>query len=103
LNGPAGIDGSDGADSTVPGPPGPAGTTDWNALTNKPSTFAPDPEAVDDRVSALLTPGSNITLSYNDTANTLTINSLGGAGVTDGDKGDIVVSVPAQRGYSILG
>ena len=32
-------------------------------------------ERVDDRVNALLQAGSNITLSYNDAANTLTISS----------------------------
>jgi len=37
-------------------------------------------EAVDDRVAALLLPGTNITLSYNDAAGSLTINSAGGGG-----------------------
>jgi hypothetical protein len=36
------------------------------------------PEAVDDRVASLLQAGTNVTLSYNDVANTLTINSSGG-------------------------
>jgi hypothetical protein len=48
-------------------------------------------ESVDDRVAALLVQGSNITLTYDDVANTLTVASTA-AGVTDGDKGDIVVS-----------
>lgn len=39
-------------------------------------------EAVDDRVAALLTAGSNITLTYNDGAGTLTIASTGGGGGT---------------------
>jgi Collagen triple helix repeat (20 copies) len=39
-------------------------------------------EAVDDRVGSLLVAGSNITLNYNDTANTLTINSSGGGAGT---------------------
>ena len=39
-------------------------------------------EAVDDRVAALLVPGSNITLSYNDASNTLTISSTGGSSDT---------------------
>jgi hypothetical protein len=39
-------------------------------------------EAVDDRVAALLVAGSNITLTYNDAANTLTIASSGGGGGT---------------------
>ena len=47
-------------------------------------------EAVDDRVAAMLVAGSNITLTYDDGANTLTIASSGG--VADGDKGDITVS-----------
>lgn len=50
-------------------------------------------EAVDDRVAALLVAGSNVTLTYNDGANTLTVaSSGGGGGVSDGDKGDITVS-----------
>ena len=35
-------------------------------------------EAVDDRVGALLTAGSNVTLTYNDGAGTLTIAATGG-------------------------
>src|SRR4249919_428580 len=51
-------------------------------------------EAVDDRVGALLVAGSNISLVYNDAANSLTIHASGGSGggVTDGDKGDITIS-----------
>lgn len=37
-------------------------------------------EAVDDRISALLVAGTDISLSYNDVANTLTINSTAGSG-----------------------
>ena len=37
-------------------------------------------EAVDDRVAALLVAGTGITLTYNDVANTLTIDSSGGGG-----------------------
>ena len=37
-------------------------------------------EAVDDRVSALLVEGTNITLTYDDGSNTLTISSSGGGG-----------------------
>jgi hypothetical protein len=37
-------------------------------------------EIIDDRVSALLVAGSNITLTYNDAAGTLTIDAAGGSG-----------------------
>jgi hypothetical protein len=37
-------------------------------------------EGVDDRVAALLKQGSNVSLVYDDAANTLTINSTGGTG-----------------------
>jgi Chaperone of endosialidase len=87
--GPQGATGLPGADSTVPGPTGPTGpagatgppgTTSWTGITDKPSTFPPDPEAVDDRVGSLLTAGTNVTLNYNDTAGTLTINSTAAGG-----------------------
>lgn len=37
-------------------------------------------ETIDDRVAALLVAGANITLTYNDAANTLTIAASGGGG-----------------------
>lgn len=37
-------------------------------------------ESIDDRVAALLTAGTNITLTYNDGAGTLTIDAAGGGG-----------------------
>lgn len=49
------------------------------ALNAKVSTSALS-ELVDDRVAALLVAGSNITLTYNDVANTLTIAASGGGG-----------------------
>lgn len=39
-------------------------------------------EEVDDRVAALLIAGTNITLTYNDGAGTLTIDASGGSGST---------------------
>jgi hypothetical protein len=39
-------------------------------------------ERIDDRVAALLVAGSNITLTYNDVANTLTIAATGGGGTS---------------------
>lgn len=64
----------------------------WSDLSGVPATFSPSAhthpaaditdfaEAVDDRVAALLVAGANITLTYNDGANTLTIASTGGGG-----------------------
>ena len=88
INGTNGTDGTNGTNGIdgVDGAAGPPGTTSWTGITDKPTTFAPDPEAVDDRVAALLVPGSNITLNYNDTANTLTIASTASGGGT----GDVV-------------
>lgn len=46
------------------------------------STISDFSEAVDDRVASLLVAGSNISLTYNDTSNTLTITSNGGSVTT---------------------
>lgn len=55
--------------------------------TQLAATIADFAENVDDRVAALLTAGSNITLTYDDSANTLTIESTasggGGGGSVD--------------------
>jgi hypothetical protein len=37
-------------------------------------------ETIDDRVASLLVAGSNVSISYNDVANTLTISASGGGG-----------------------
>lgn len=50
--------------------------------TQAASTISDFSEAVDDRVSALLTAGTNVTLTYDDTANTLTVAASGGSGLT---------------------
>lgn len=59
------------------------------------STISDFGEAVDDRIATTLVAGANITLTYNDASNTLTIASTGGGGgggLADGDFGDITVS-----------
>ena len=57
--------------------------------THTASNITDFSEAVDDRVGALLVAGTNVTLNYNDTLNTLTINA---ASISDSDKGDITVT-----------
>lgn len=67
-------------------------------------------EAVDDRVAALLTAGANITLTYNDSANTLTIASsnplssvtgpVNSTVVLDG-AGGFIAGDPVPLGYDI--
>lgn len=65
-------------------------------LSNITSSYVTDfNESVDDRVSSLLQAGPNITLTYNDTLNTLTIAAAGtggGATISDGDYTDVAVS-----------
>lgn len=63
----------------------------YSSLSGIPSTFAPSShthtasaitdfsEAVDDEVATLLTAGTNITITYNDAANTLTVAASGGS------------------------
>ncbi len=47
------------------------------------STISDFAETVDDRVAALLVAGTNVTLSYNDAGNALTIAAAGGGGSTN--------------------
>ena len=54
--------------------------TEGNALYQALASLA---ESIDDRVAALLVAGANITLTYNDASNTLTIAASGGAGATN--------------------
>ena len=48
--------------------------------TQPASTVSDFSEAVDDRVAALLVAGTNMTLTYNDGAGTLTLDATGGGG-----------------------
>lgn len=65
-------------------------------FTNINASYVSDfSEAVDDRVAALLVAGTNITLNYNDAANTLTINSTASGGSTSlGGLTDVTLSSP---------
>lgn len=52
-------------------------------------------ESVDDRVNALLVAGTNITLTYNDGANTLTVDAAGGGASALDDLTDVVITAPS--------
>ncbi len=56
-------------------------------------------EAVDDRVAALLTAGTNVSLSYNDAAGTLTINATADGG---GGGGSSAPASGARSGYYLF-
>lgn len=78
------------------------GTTAWNALAYQTTDRIPEgatnkyftDERAQDAVAAMIAAGthSGITFTYNDASNSLSATVSGGGGVTDGDKGDIVVS-----------
>lgn len=57
-------------------------------------------ERVDDRVASLLVAGANITLTYNDPANTLTIAASGGGG-GGGTKGEVTLNFGAAPGTNV--
>ncbi len=61
--------------------------------TQPASTISDFSESVDDRVAALLVPGTNISLNYNDVANTITINATSGGG---GSTNLAVVAAPSS-------
>lgn len=52
-------------------------------------------EQVDDRVAALLVAGTNITLTYDDGAGTLTIDATGGGASTLDDLTDAIITTPS--------
>jgi hypothetical protein len=74
-------------------------TTSGNTLTITATGGTVTNEAIDDRVAALLQAGPNISLNYNDAANTLTISASGSGGVTsfNGRTGAVV---PPPNDYS---
>lgn len=75
------------------------GTTAWNSLSYASILPSELNELVDDRVSNLLVAGSNITLTYDDNANTLT---LAASGTSTEDVQDIIgSSVVAGSGISV--
>lgn len=59
------------------------GASDWSTLTGKPSTFEPTVESVQDIMATTLVAGTNVTLTYNDAGNTLTVASTGSGGTPD--------------------
>lgn len=65
--------------------------TDLQTALNAKVNTSTLSESIDDRVAALLTAGTNITLTYNDGAGTLTIDAAGGGG---GLAGQATVTVP---------
>lgn len=67
--------------------------TDLQTALNAKVNTSTLSESIDDRVAALLTAGTNITLTYNDAGNTLTIAASGGAGLS----GQATVTVPNNR------
>lgn len=71
----------------------PVSTAQQAALDLKQDTSTID-ERIRDTIGATLVQGANVTITVDDVANTITIAAAGGGGggVTDGDKGDIVVS-----------
>jgi hypothetical protein len=66
--------------------------------TQLASTISDFSEAVDDRTSNLLVAGTNVTLAYDDLANTLTISSTGGGGgsVAVKEEGSTVIAAAAS-------
>lgn len=69
--------------------------------TQTAATISDFSEAVDDRVAALLVQGSNVTLTYNDAANTLTIAStaVGGGAVAVSDEGSLLTAAVASLNF----
>lgn len=55
--------------------------------TQLASTISDFSEAVDDQVSSLLVAGDNVTLSYNDVGNSLTVSAAVGSGAFEIDDG----------------
>lgn len=70
------VDAAGDADTANTGLSGKAATVH----THTASSVTDFPEAVDDRVAALLKAGANVTLTYDDTAGTLTIAAAAGGG-----------------------
>jgi hypothetical protein len=69
--------------------------------TQLASTISDFSEAVDDRTSNLLVAGTNVTLAYDDLANTLTISSTGGGGgsVAVKEEGSTVIAAAASLNF----
>lgn len=61
-------------------------------ITEGPTNLYFTNERVDDRVATLLQAGNNVSLVYNDSLNTLTINSTGNVRSVNGQTGDITLT-----------
>lgn len=72
---------------------GSSGPTDWADVTNKPTTFEPVVESVQDIVAAELIGGTNVTVNYNDATGKVTISASGGGGGSTGVDDAIVDGV----------
>jgi len=68
----------------------------WSSLVS--SDISDFNEALDDRVSSLLTEGTNISITYDDGAGTLEISATGGGGATTLDELDDVDAVSPNDG-----
>ncbi|MXO72864.1 beta strand repeat-containing protein [Alteraurantiacibacter buctensis] len=68
-------------------------------LSTNSTSISDFAEAVDDRVASLLVAGTNVTLTYNDAAGTLTIDAAGGGG--SGTVTSVGMTVPT--GFSVSG
>lgn len=70
-----------------------------NHTGSQPSSSISDfTEAVQDAVAAFLTQGTNVTLTHNDGANTLTIDATGGGGTDDEGVRDVIAAALAGTG-----
>ncbi|MEM9931785.1 MAG: hypothetical protein AAF840_18435, partial [Bacteroidota bacterium] len=81
----------------------PGGPADTDALSEGSTNLYFTDERVDDRVAALLTAGTNVTLTYDDGANTLTIDAAGGSSAPAGSSQSFIAEESATISTSTAG